>query len=165
MAHTALGTNGAAAATVCLVILTVATLVSQLSRAASLFVDTTSTATATWATVLVPFASSLSAMTRYRLGCMVAAVLGAVVSFGGGGRSDTKRNGIKKQQSTDKTSTALATTAHAVLTAVFLLFVVLLFQAGQAESRNKRWRGKLTQVVLFVLRLHITRHSIDERSS
>eukprot|EP00977_Amphora_coffeiformis_P019429 scaffold7227_cov160-Amphora_coffeaeformis.AAC.8 len=158
VAHYALGARGSAAATLFLVVLTMATLVSQLSRAAMLWVDTTAAAAATTTTITVTattasWPSSLAAvapfwkkivammtddMTKYRLGCVLAATLGAIVSFGGGGNGKETSNSSKSKReetiSSAGVSTSLATSVHAVLTVVFLLFIVLLFQAGQAEA-------------------------------
>ena len=120
VAQAALGTRGAATASVLLTVLTQATLVSQLSRAGSLWADTTA------------FSDSSSSMLSYRVGCSLAALVGAIFSFGGNKRNSTNNNVTNDNDSTETRS--LATTVNAILTAIFLFFVILLFQAGQEQA-------------------------------
>jgi len=140
VARRALGAGGSVVATSSLVALTVATLVSQLSRAATLWIDT-----AGWpSSVPIPFPPWNKMMTddmiKYRLGCVMVSTLGAIISFGGGGgdkRKNTSSTNTVPKETKDfieNASGSWATNVHAILTAVFLLYIVLLFQAGRTEA-------------------------------
>lgn len=59
----------------------------------------------------------------YQAGCCIAAIAGAVFAFGG----NTKRD---DDDDVSSSSNSLATNSNAVLTTVFLISAVLLFQAG-----------------------------------
>ena len=132
LARYALGPGGSFLATALLIVLTEATLVSQLSRAGSLFADCSGS---------VAVSDSIA---RYRIGCVLSATIGAILSFFGGGRR-TNNHGIPLDTSTvengsnqiapDQTSSSvqpsrLAADSNALLTMVFLASAVLLFQAG-----------------------------------
>ena len=129
VAQLTLGRRGSVAATVLLVVLTEATLVSQLSCAGSLWADSRT--------------GSSSSMTQYRLGGLMAAAVGALVSLWGGSgggnetmlsTSETTSSLATTTASSTKTSQNVATTVNSILTIVFLIFVALLFQAGQSMA-------------------------------
>jgi tyrosine-specific transport protein len=141
LARYALGPGGSILATALLIVLTEATLVSQLSRAGSLFADSSGSVTVG------------ASMGRYRTGCVLSATVGAILSFFGGGRR-TNSNGAGRSTSSgcspldpstgengpqllapDHPSSSLqpsrlAADANALLTMVFLASAILLFRAG-----------------------------------
>jgi len=109
--------------------------VSQLSRAGSLFADGIAASNGRRIALLDDH------MTKYRIGCFLAATLGAVVSFGGGRRINDKnysRFGVSSSNNGKPIlgieSRSLATSVNAVLTTVFLVFVVLLFRTGRSAA-------------------------------
>ena len=114
VAQQTLGPQGATIATFSLVLLTQATLVSQLSRAGILLADNNSILSAT------------SPLIRYRMGCFLAAALGTAVCFKGW---STVKNALHEGMNRSS-----ATTLNAALTGIFLISVVLLFQAGQTQA-------------------------------
>jgi amino acid permease len=100
-----------------LILLTEATLVSQLARAGILYAD------------LVVGPSSSKTFMNYRLGCTMAALVGAIMSF-----ADNRRTaGVASPD--DSNNNRLATNVNAVLTAIFLASAVLLFHAGQTSAQ------------------------------
>jgi tyrosine-specific transport protein len=102
-------TLGAGSVTLALlVMLTEATLVSQLSRAGILFAN-----------------SGSSSLRSYKAGCAIAALSAAVVSFGGDCYNNNNDDDDKKK---------LATNFNAALTTIFLVAAVLLFAAGQSAA-------------------------------
>ncbi|CAB9525930.1 Tryptophan/tyrosine permease family [Seminavis robusta] len=123
-AQIALGSLGSQSATLLLVSLTVATLVSQLSRAGSLLASQLSEST------------SQPALTVYRYGCALATMFGAAITH-------TRRR-TEQTQSVDhhvtrsfrkERATSFADKCNSVLTVVFLGSAVLLFRAG-AKAAN-----------------------------
>jgi tyrosine-specific transport protein len=107
-AQTALGQKGSRIATVLLVSLTISTLVSQLSRAGSLF------------------ASQLDgSLFQYRVGCILAALLGITVTYKGATQEIDGTTAVPSTAS----ATSFADKFNAVLTVIFLSSALLLFHA------------------------------------
>jgi tyrosine-specific transport protein len=96
-----------------LFVLTVATMVSQLSRAGSIFVGMKCTPSTSCQVGSNFMSSSIvsSNLNDYRIGCIIAAVLGSICSFGLSGSTTA--------------------TIHAVLTTIFLTSATILFYSGQ----------------------------------
>ena len=134
-AQAALGTGGSRVATVLLVSLTMATLVSQLSRAGSL-----------WAS---QHGNSLG---QYRLGCTVVALVGVAVTYQGGAPAPPKTSQTTTVTPTASTTTSFADKFNAVLTAIFLGSAVLLFSAvsGVADW-SACWRVTTTTITTSTL--------------
>jgi len=141
-AQLALGTGGSRLATLLLVSLTMATLVSQLSRAGSLYASAAASASTT-----------SSIMVDYRIGCTLATILGAAIAQTQQRQRPTASNENKQRQNSIASTTAIATAIsgegeeitnekstsfvekfNALLTLVFLGSAVLLFQAGSSVA-------------------------------
>ena len=127
LVHHGIGQRGSFVATVLLILVTEATLVSQLSRAGSLLAGTGN-------------------LLQYRIGCILAGTIGAILSLGGSSRRHGKTQSQSQSQSQSQQSfeltpsrqlpNRLATDVNAILTIIFLASAILLFQTG---SQTATW--------------------------
>lgn len=113
-----------------LVVLTEATLVSQISRAGSLLSEHSGFLLNQDANTLVP----------YRIGCILAAAVGAVLSFAGKEKESnsteqatSSANDITEEMEASP-SRSLATNSNALLTTTFLASAILLFKTGSSTA-------------------------------
>lgn len=121
LVHHTLGPQGSFVTTALLILVTEATLVSQLSRAGSLLAGT-------------------GTLMKYRFGCILAGTVGAILSLGG----TSHRHGQTQSQSQQDVKTTpsqqptnhLAANANAILTIIFLVSAILVFQTG---SQTATW--------------------------
>eukprot|EP00547_Thalassionema_nitzschioides_P009724 CAMPEP_0194225498 /NCGR_PEP_ID=MMETSP0156-20130528/39712_1 /TAXON_ID=33649 /ORGANISM="Thalassionema nitzschioides, Strain L26-B" /LENGTH=510 /DNA_ID=CAMNT_0038957453 /DNA_START=87 /DNA_END=1620 /DNA_ORIENTATION=+ len=132
LANHTLGSKGYFSATSLLVVLTEATLVSQISRAGSLLADN----------AVSFFGIRADRMLNYRVGCVIATVIGACISFGGreSKQVDTKSDpefpnlGGNNLDDSRKVTGSLTADVNAILTGIFLISAFTLFQAGRLEA-------------------------------